>query len=166
MIPAKISVFWQRLAGRAEGLGRGLGRGPVRGPQRAPEREAGDLVEESVFARMSGHDAEHWWFVARRRILREQIAVLGLPRGARILEAGCGPGGNLAMLAEFGEVTGCEPNEGARRIAEQRTGLPVRDATLPDDTLFPAESFDLVAAFDVIEHIEDDAGAVRSLAPC
>lgn len=121
-------------------------------------------MEESVFARMSGHDAEHWWFVARRRILRERIAALGLPRGARILEAGCGPGGNLPMLAAFGEVTACEPNEGARRLAEERTGLTVREATLPDDALFPPDSFDLVAAFDVIEHIEDDAGTLRSLA--
>ena len=121
-------------------------------------------MEETVFQRMSGHDAEHWWFVARRRILRDRIAALGLPRGARILEAGCGPGGNLPMLAEFGEVTGFEPNDGARRIAEQRTGLSVRGGTLPDDGLFPPDSFDLVVAFDVIEHIEDDAGAVRSLA--
>ena len=113
---------------------------------------------------MSGHDAEHWWFVARRQILRDQIAALGLPRSARILEAGCGPGGNLGMLAEFGEVTALEPNETARRIATERTGFAVQGGTLPDDALFPLESFDLVAAFDVIEHIEDDAGAVRSLA--
>lgn len=117
-----------------------------------------------MFQRMSGHDAEHWWFVARRQILRDQIAALGLPPGACILEAGCGPGGNLAMLAEFGAVTAFEPNETARRVATQRTGLPVRGGTLPDDSLFPPGSFDLVAAFDVIEHIEDDAGAVRSLA--
>ena len=121
-------------------------------------------MEETVFQRMSGHDAEHWWFVARRRILSDQIAALGLDPGARILEAGCGPGGNLSMLAAFGEVTGFEPNEGARRIAEQRTGFPVRGGTLPDDDLFPPASFDLVVAFDVIEHIDDDAGAVRSLA--
>ncbi len=121
-------------------------------------------MEESVFQRMSGHDAAHWWFVARRRILRDQIATLGLPADARILEAGCGPAGNLAMLSEFGSVEAFEPNDTARRIAEERTGLSVRAGTLPDDALFPPESFDLVAAFDVVEHIQDDDGAVRSLA--
>lgn len=121
-------------------------------------------MEDSVYQRMSGHDAEHWWFVARRRILRDRIAALGLPAGARILEAGCGPGGNLPMLAEFGSVSAIEPNETARRMAEARSGLAVGTATLPDDSLFPPESFDLVVALDVIEHIADDTGAVRSLA--
>lgn len=121
-------------------------------------------MERVVYERMEQLDGEHWWFVARRRILADQIAALGLPPDARILEAGCGPGGNLAMLAEFGEVTAIEPNETARRIAAERTGFAVQGGTLPDDGLFPPDSFDLIAAFDVIEHIDDDAGAVRSLA--
>lgn len=121
-------------------------------------------MEESVFQRMSSHGAEHWWFRARRQILRDQIAALRLPPRPQILEAGCGPGGNLPMLAEFGEVTGFEPNEGARQAAIELTDIEVRGGTLPDDTLFPAESFDLIVAFDVVEHIDDDAGAVRSLA--
>lgn len=120
--------------------------------------------DESVFERMWGHDTEHWWFVAPRRILRDQIARLRLPRGARVHETGCGPGGDLRMLAEFGEVSAFEPEESARRIAGDRSGLRISACRLPDDSLYPPGSFDLVVAFDVIERIGDDAGALRSRA--
>ncbi len=72
MTGAPICVFWHRPAGGADG--------------------SGGFVEESVFQRMSGHDATHWWFVARRRILRDGIAALGLPPDAQVLEADCGRG--------------------------------------------------------------------------
>ena len=121
-------------------------------------------MEKNVYLRMSEQDAEHWWFVARRRILRDQIAALKLPPDAGILEAGCGPGGNLEMLSEFGQLDAFELDEGARKIAETRSGIAIRSGALPGDIGYEVNSFDLIAAFDVIEHIDDDLGSVRSLA--
>lgn len=121
-------------------------------------------MDKSVYLRMSEQDARHWWFVARRRILRDQINAMHLPADARILEAGAGPGGNLAMLSEFGELEAFELNEHARRIASARSGIKVRPGALPDDISYPPDSFDLITALDVIEHIDASRESVWALA--
>ena len=54
-------------------------------------------MERAVFDRMAELDQHHWWFIARRRILKALIArVVRPPKKARILEVGCGLG--LASL--------------------------------------------------------------------
>ncbi len=121
-------------------------------------------MDKNIYLRMSEQDAEHWWFVARRRILRDQITSLQLPPGARVLEAGAGPGGNLEMLSEFGELDAFELDEDARQIASARSGIEIRSGALPGDNGYEPGSFDLIVALDVIEHIEADRESVRALA--
>ncbi len=123
-------------------------------------------MEPETHARMSELDQRHWWFVARRDILRAQLRTLPLPPGACILDAGCGTGGNLPMLAEFGRVEAFEMNDSARETACRRSGIAVRPGRLPDGVDFAPESFDLITALDVIEHVENDIsglGALRAL---
>jgi SAM-dependent methyltransferase len=106
----------------------------------------------------------HWWFLARRRILRETLRRYArLPDRPRVLEAGCGTGGNLAMLADFGEVSAFEPDEEARRHAVAKGAFEVRDGRLPGEIPFEAGSFDLICAFDVLEHVDEDLASLRAL---
>ena len=119
-------------------------------------------MDPAVYANMAAVQDRHWWYVGRRRILASEIARLTTPKGASILDAGCGPGANLAMLSQFGAVSGMELDPGARAHASAM-GYDVVDGRLPGAP-FDDASFDLVGAFDVIEHIEDDAGAVGDLA--
>jgi SAM-dependent methyltransferase len=125
-------------------------------------------MEREVYDRMRLLEQDHWWFTARREILADQIARLPLPPGARILEVGCGAGGNLAMLGRFGSVCAIEPDDESRAYCAERSGADIRFGLLPDGLPDFAEvtggaAFDLVAAFDVIEHVDDDAGAVAAL---
>lgn len=78
------------------------------------------------------------------------------------MEAGCGPGANLAMLAEFGDVHAFEPDATSAEHAARTSGLEVRRGSLPWAVPFDGE-FDLIGVFDVIEHIEDDLGALTAL---
>jgi SAM-dependent methyltransferase len=120
-------------------------------------------MDPKVYERMRGLEDRHWWFRARRDILTDQIGRLGLPKAASVLEVGCGTGGNLAMLSGFGAVTGLEPDDRARGFAAEKSGLPIESGLLPDGLPFQPEQFDLVAALDVIEHVDDDAGSVKAL---
>ena len=121
-------------------------------------------MDAQVYLRMAELDKRHWWFVARRRILRSLIKrKVRPPKEARILEIGCGTGHNLGMLSEFGALEATELDAGARELASSRLGRAVAEAALPDLSMFPASSFDLIALLDVLEHVENDATALAAI---
>jgi len=121
-------------------------------------------MERDVYLRMREIERTHWWFTARREILTAEIERLGLPAYARILEAGCGTGGNLDMLRRFGAVEALEPDAESRDYVKATKGIEVKEAWLPDRLPDFGHAFDLIAALDVIEHVPDDKGAVAALA--
>ncbi|HEY4823942.1 MAG TPA: methyltransferase domain-containing protein [Solirubrobacteraceae bacterium] len=110
------------------------------------------------------HQAEdrHWWYRGRRKVLERVIDDLRLPARARILDAGCGSGRNMVELARHGTVTGIELAEASVALARERgMGEVIAGSVL--EMPFEADSFDLAASLDVIEHLEDDLAALREL---
>lgn len=121
-------------------------------------------MERAVFDNMAEVDAIHWWYVARRDILKEIITRKIRPKtSARILEIGCGTGHNLAMLKQFGTVDATELDAEARTLASRRLGKPVHDGALPGLATELTPGFDLIALLDVLEHVQDDAGALAAI---
>jgi SAM-dependent methyltransferase len=110
------------------------------------------------------HQAEdrHWWYQGRRLVLERTIRRLGLPAGARILDAGCGSGRNMVELAQHGTVTGVELSPTSVRLARERSVGEVIEGTALDMP-FDDGSFDLTMSLDVIEHLADDVAALREL---
>lgn len=122
-------------------------------------------MERHVYDRMAELADVHWWYVARRKILAGLIRrEVRPPAGARILEIGCGTGHNLGMLAEFGRVDALEVDDDARAMAEKRLGEAVASAPLPELKGVKRGTYDLIAALDVIEHIDDDHAALVAIA--
>ncbi len=110
------------------------------------------------------HQAEdrHWWYRGRRTVLERVIAQLRLPARARILDAGCGSGRNMIDLARHGTVTGIELSETSVTLARERNSGEVIEGSVLEMP-FPADSFELAASLDVIEHLQDDLLALREL---
>ncbi|HEY8433748.1 MAG TPA: methyltransferase domain-containing protein [Sphingomicrobium sp.] len=122
-------------------------------------------MERSVYREMAELDQRHWWYRARREVLADLIRRDAMPAAnAHILEIGCGTGHNLEMLAQFGKVDALELDDEARAVAEERLGRKVMSTPLPELAGVRDHHYDLIGAFDVIEHIDDDDAAVAAIA--
>lgn len=111
-------------------------------------------------------EEQHWWFKSRRRMAFRLLArVLPKDGSLRILDAGCGTGINVAGMARFGRVFGCDFAPEALAFCRLRglTGLVRADVNrLP----CREGAFDLVTLFDVLYHqaITDDSAVLRDAA--
>ena len=70
------------------------------------------------------------------------------------------------MLGGFGHVDGLELDEEARaRCRRKRLGRKVMSSPLPELAEVADRHYDLIGAFDVIEHIDDDRPRWRRSRP-
>lgn len=88
--------------------------------------------------------------------------LLPVERGASILEVGCGEGAVAARLARRYDYLGVELDAASAATAAGRLAVIGRGEVRHGDlsSVEPARTFDLVLAFEVIEHIEDDVAAL------
>jgi SAM-dependent methyltransferase len=120
-------------------------------------------MEESFYEEYARIEADHWWFLGRRKIFDTVIRSLNLPADSRLLDVGCGTGANLDFLSGYGKAIGLDWGAAAASHARKHTLAPVLrgDVTnLP----FADDSVDLITALDLIEHIEDDSACAAELA--
>lgn len=109
-------------------------------------------------------EEQHWWYRGRRRVVAAVLDGLALPAAARILDAGCGSGRNMVDLARRGTVCGVELASSSLDLARRRQVGEVHPGSLEEPLPFADAAFDLAVALDVLEHVGDDARALRELA--
>jgi SAM-dependent methyltransferase len=117
-------------------------------------------VKAEELERLADFEEWYWWHRARQTIVRRVLRRYAPPR-AEILDLGCGTGATSAELLPFGGVIGLDVGAAALRHARRRglavaqasgERLPVRDAAV-----------DVVVALDVLEHLDDDRGALAEI---
>ncbi len=123
-------------------------------------------MEQHTYAIMNRVEDSHWWFVGRRAILESFLQQIVLqirnPKSEiRILDVGCGTGANLEMLAQFGESEGVDISDDALEFC-QRKGLKVHKG-LAETLPFADESFEIVTALDVVEHLDNDVAGLKEM---
>lgn len=109
-------------------------------------------------------EPKHFWFVARNRILMDAMRKY-FPEPGKVLEMGCGTGFVLSGLrATFPQAR----LSGSDIFTE---GLVFTARRVPSAFLFQMdarhipfqEEFDLIGAFDVLEHIEEDNAVLAQM---
>jgi SAM-dependent methyltransferase len=137
-----------------------------------------DAMNPQEYDNLLRNEKTHWWCLGRRGILADVIRHLVPSSAADILEIGCGPGGNLEILADFGHVDAVEMSQDAIDMIDNRFGsakykyrnICVRQGQFPESFPFAGDQYDLVCMFDVLEHIADDYTALVAardlLNPC
>jgi len=122
-------------------------------------------MKPSLSAQYRDLERWHWWFRGRQRIfetvLRNELAGR---RNLRLASVGSGPAEGLAWLVPLaepaGRVLGVD-HDFRQAGKEQRVDFVVGKA---ESIPLAAGSFDAVLALDVLEHLDDDAGALREAA--
>lgn len=103
-------------------------------------------------------EEKHWWFSARRTILRQLLHQAIPPsKKIRVVDMGCGTGGNIAALGEGYFCIGVDPSADAIHLARSRfPGIEFIHSSTWETTAPLVASAQGVLLTDVLEHVPDD----------
>jgi len=113
-------------------------------------------------------EAANFWFLNRGRLILRLLDE-HFPASRSLLEIGCGTGSVLGAIQEHRPelcLIGSELHPEGIAIAGRRLGQGVTLLQFDARAIPAREEFDVVGAFDVIEHIPEDETVLRAMRTC
>jgi len=108
-------------------------------------------------------ERNHWWFKVRNQIIIERLKkMVGENPNLNILNVGVATGHTSELLSDFGKVTSVEYEKDCCKFLREELKMDVINGSILE-LPFDDDTFDIVCAFDVIEHIDDDALGVSEM---
>ena len=122
-------------------------------------------MEQIVYEEMFSVEETHWWFVSKRKIilylLEKMLPQMHVKReDCQVADLGCGCGATLKSLSRKYNVFGMDSSDYAVRFCREKR-LEIQKGELPHDVPYEENKLDVILMLDVIEHITDDAEAMK-----
>lgn len=121
--------------------------------------------DPALFAAVVDIEASHFWFVARNELI-VGLADRFFPQARRFLEIGCGNGGVLRAMSasrKWDRVVGTDLHPTGLSSARSRLPHGVEFAQMNALAIPAVAAFDLIGAFDIVEHVADDERVLRAI---
>jgi ubiquinone/menaquinone biosynthesis C-methylase UbiE len=128
-------------------------------------------MRELVYRQTRDLEESHWWFLGMREVYRKQLDQVAANEGGRaatgesprrVLDVGCGTGGNLALLESYGCTYGIDSSLSAAAFTRAR-GWPRILVGSATELPLPDRAVDLITALGVIEHVPDDMAMLEEM---
>lgn len=118
-------------------------------------------MKKVEYSTMAEREETYWWHLGRLRIIETYINRVAINRSVyKILNVGCGTGGTIDMLEKFGTTDNVDISDEAINYMKKRG---YKRITKVDNVMLPfkEKTYDMVGAFDVLEHIENQVKALK-----
>ena len=120
-------------------------------------------MDQHYYKEYYDFEREHWWFTVRANILIDHLQrVTGNRTDLKILNVGAATGRTSQQLQKLGEVTSLEYDKDCCDFVRDVLNMQIDNGSVLE-LPYTDEVYDIVCAFDVIEHVEDDVLAVAEM---
>lgn len=110
-------------------------------------------MNDIEYERMYRAEGLHWWYVSLHELILRHVCREAEKRGRlSILDAGCGTGRLMELMAPFGAVAGCDRSPLALRFCSQR-GLEYTFSADLNHADLGRDRYDLITSIDVLYHL-------------
>jgi ubiquinone/menaquinone biosynthesis C-methylase UbiE len=119
-------------------------------------------MEMAEYKKMAQMQQVHWWYKARRELVRDLAARIGIAEGVGkdIVDIGCGTGEGAYIFPKAATLTGIDPSEQALCYIPQPAYTTLTQGSA-EQLPYADSSFDVALLIDVLEHVKDDTRALK-----